>query len=195
MNSEIVFRSLTLLLLCLIVGISALFRHRANRNGGKLDGQNGLQLVVVLRLFSLIVFLPLLAYLINPAWVAWAQLDLPNWLRWLGVAGGVLSIPLAIWIFTSIGENISPSHATRQNHQLVTHGPYRWVRHPLYSVGLLFWISLTLVTTLWPFGIGMFIPLAILFWRVPLEEARLVQRFGAEYQNYIQRTGRFLPKI
>lgn len=95
MNEELIYRGLTLAILSLIFGISATFRHRADREGGALQGENGLRLVVVLRLLSLLVLLPLLGYLINPAWVVWARLDLPASARWLGAAGGALAVPLA----------------------------------------------------------------------------------------------------
>ncbi|HMQ29926.1 MAG TPA: isoprenylcysteine carboxylmethyltransferase family protein [Chloroflexaceae bacterium] len=195
MNEELVYRGLTLALLVTIMSISATFRRRADREGGALQGENGLRLVVVLRLLSLLVLLPLLGYLINPVWVAWARLDLPVWARWLGAAGGALAVPLATWVLSSIGTNISPSHATRAGHQLITHGPYRWVRHPLYSAGLLLCVSLTLLTALWTLGVGMLIPLAVLLWRTPREEARLVETFGEEYRAYMRRTGRFFPRI
>lgn len=195
MSEELVYRSLTLALLSLIFGISATFRRRADREGGALQGENGLRLVLLLRLLSLVVLLPLLGYLINPAWVTWARIDLPDWARWLGATGGALAVPLAYWVLSSIGTNISPSHATRAGHQLITHGPYRWVRHPLYSAGLLLCVSLTLLTALWTLGIGMLIPLAVLLWRTPQEEARLVEAFGEEYRAYMRRTGRFLPRL
>lgn len=195
MNEELVYRGLTLAVLVTIMSISATFRRRADREGGALQGENGLRLVVVLRLLSLLVLLPLLGYLINPAWVTWARLDLPSWARWLGAVGGALAVPLAYWVLSSIGTNISPSHATRAGHQLITHGPYRWVRHPLYSAGLLLCVSLTLLTALWTLGVGMLIPLAVLLWRTPREEARLVETFGEEYRAYMRRTGRFFPRM
>lgn len=195
MDRELVYRGLTLFLLVVIFGASVAVRHRAERDGGALRGDNGLVLVRVLRLLSLLVLLPLFGYLINPTWVAWARMELPAWARWLGAAGGLVSIPLCFWVLGSIGTNISPSHATREGHQLVTHGPYRWVRHPLYSSGVLLCSSLTLLTALWSLGVGMLIPLAVLLWRTPREEARLIEAFGDEYRAYMRRTGRFFPRL
>lgn len=195
MNNELAFRALTLLLLVLVIGVSGTFRHRAERAGKPLRGEGGQGLIAVLRLLSLIVLLPLFGYLINPAWVDWARIDLPLWLRWLGVAGALAAIALSVWVLRSIGTNISPSHATRQGHQLVTHGPYRWVRHPLYSAGTLFYTALMLITGLWVLGLGMLIPLAVLLWRTPQEEARLIETFGEEYRAYMRRTGRYLPRL
>lgn len=195
MESETSYRVLTVVLLALIVGISSYYRRRADQSGRELRGDNGLKLVALLRLISLAVMLPLLGYLINPAWVAWARMDLPSWARWLG-AGGMLSAALlSVWVFASIGTNISPSHATREGHQLVTHGPYRWVRHPLYTTGMLAVLSLTLLTALWWIGLAMLIPLAVLIWRTPREEQRLIEAFGDQYLAYMRRTGRFLPRL
>jgi protein-S-isoprenylcysteine O-methyltransferase Ste14 len=193
MNDETTYRAVTVVLFGLAVGISSYYRWRADRQGGRLAGANGMRLVAVLRVVSLLVLLPLVGYLINPDWVRWARLDLPDWLRWLGAGGALLASVLSAWVFASIGTNISPSHATRQDHRLVTHGPYRWVRHPLYSVGMLLYSSLTLLTGLWWLGVGSLIPLALLMWRVPQEEARLLATFGAEYRAYMGRTGRFFP--
>jgi protein-S-isoprenylcysteine O-methyltransferase Ste14 len=195
MDKELIYRALTLVLLVLMLGISIFFRRRADREGGQLSGDTGQRLVLLLRLLSLIIVLPLLGYLVNPAWVSWARVDLPDWLRWLGAGGALAAALLGVWVFRSIGINISPSHATRAGHRLVTHGPYHWVRHPLYSTGLLFYFSLTLLTGLWWLGAGGLIPLSVLMWRTPREEARLVEVFGDEYRAYMRRTGRFLPRL
>lgn len=195
MESETSYRVLTIVLLALIVGISSHYRRRADQSGKELRGDTGLRLVALLRLISLAVLLPLLGYLINPDWVAWARMDLPSWARWLGAVGMLAAALLSVWVFASIGANISPSHATREGHQLVTHGPYRWVRHPLYTTGMLAVLSLTLLTALWWVGLAMLIPLAVLIWRTQREEQRLIEAFGDQYRAYMRRTGRFLPRL
>jgi protein-S-isoprenylcysteine O-methyltransferase Ste14 len=195
MEYETSYRALTVMLLALIMGISIYYRHRADRSGKELRGDKGLKLVGLLRLLSLAVLLPLLGYLINPAWVAWARMDLPGWVRWLGASGMLSAALLSVWVFSSIGTNISPSHATREGHQLVTHGPYRWVRHPLYTTGMLAMLSLTLLTALWWISLAMLLPLAVLIWRTPREEQRLIEAFGDQYRAYMRRTGRFLPRL
>jgi protein-S-isoprenylcysteine O-methyltransferase Ste14 len=195
MQDEILFRAITISLFCLIMAVSAFFRSRANRQGGALQDPSSLRLVLVLRLVSLLVILPMLLYMVQPDWVRWAKMDLPIWLRWFGVVLACVCVPLLVWVFTSIGQNITPTHATRHGHRLVTEGLYRWIRHPLYSVGTLLCVALCLITSLWTLAVGMLFPLGILFWRVPLEEQRLIEQFGDEYRVYMQRTGRFLPKL
>lgn len=195
MSNELLFRIIAFLLLAAALSISIYFRSSAEREGGRMRTSEGQGLVVVLRLLGLLVLLPLFGYWVNPAWVAWARFALPAGVRWSAAFVAFATIPLFYWIFASIGNNISPTQATRENHKLVTHGPYRWVRHPLYSTGFVMAVCLTLITGLWWLSVGMVVPLFILFLRTSKEEARLIETFGDAYREYMQRTGRFLPRV
>ena len=149
----------------------------------------------VIKIGGLILWLSPFVYLINPAWMSWSKIGLPVPARWLGVGLGLLCVLGIYWLFSSIGSGITPTSATRQQHSLVTHGPYRWVRHPLYTVGSSFFIAFGLMADNWfvaVLGILTFILMAI---RTPKEEANLVAKFGDEYRQYMTRTGRFLPKL
>ena len=139
--------------------------------------------------------LSMLAYFINPTWMAWAQLPLLDGLRWLGAILMAVCVPLFYWLFSSLDRNITHTVAIRQEHTLVTHGPYHWVRNPLYSVGFLFFLGLSLLTANWFIFVTMLITFGILLVRTPIEEEKLVERFGDEYRQYMRKTGRFLPKL
>jgi protein-S-isoprenylcysteine O-methyltransferase Ste14 len=195
MNTELVFRLIAIAFIVILFGISATFRRRADREAGALRSTEGQRAVTLVRLFVLVAWLPVLAYFINPDWVAWARLPLPAALRWLGVALAAAALPLGNWVLSSLGNNISPTQATRHGHQLVTHGPYRYVRHPLYSVGMLAYLALALITSLWWILVGLLPAVLFLLWRTPREEARLIETFGDEYRAYARRTGRFVPKL
>lgn len=195
MNTETIFRLITAVVFFGAISISVYYRHQAEKQGGRMHTTEGQGLVKLLRLYGLLVLLPLFGYLINPAWVAWARVALPEWLRWLAAMLALACLPLVYWIFSSIGHNISPTQATRQNHQLITHGPYRWVRHPLYSVGSLMLLSLSILTAMWWLALALLPGLAALLWRTPKEEARLIETFGQAYKDYMHRTGRFFPKL
>src|SRR5688572_30158269 len=95
--------------------------------------QEGLFILIALRLMGLVGWLGFMAYLINPAWMAWAAVPLPIWLRWIGVGLFVVTGWLFLWTFRSLGKNLTDTVVTRRTHTLVTIGPYRWVRHPLYT--------------------------------------------------------------
>src|SRR5262245_22454703 len=71
----------------------------------------------------------LIAYLIEPSWMEWGSMPLPNFVRWAGVGIGVATAFLLTWTFHSLGKNLTDTVVTRKEATLVTHGPYRYVRH------------------------------------------------------------------
>src|ERR1044071_6655135 len=132
--NENLFRILAALILFSCIGISVYFRRKADLESGEKISRSvdGSVMMILIRIGGLILWLSPLIYLINPAWMAWSKVGLPISMRWLGVGIGVLCVIGVYWLFSSMGSGITPTSATRQQHQLVTHGPYRWVRHPLY---------------------------------------------------------------
>jgi protein-S-isoprenylcysteine O-methyltransferase Ste14 len=195
MNPELLFRLLAGLFLVSAFAISIYFRHKAERQGGRKASTEGQSLLIGLRLLGLLTLLPLFGYLVNPAWVAPLRMAVPEPLRWGAAAVAMLMIPALYWLFSSIGNNISPTQTTRQGHQLITDGPYRYIRHPLYTFGALFFLALALLTGLWWLGLGLVAALVILAWRTPREEAHLLATFGDEYRQYMARTGRYFPRL
>ena len=83
----------------------------------------------------------------------------------------------------------------REDHRLVTSGPYRYIRHPLYTMGLLLFSSLSLIAANWFMMLGTVLAFVLVSLRLPKEEAALIEAFGDEYRAYMQRTGRFLPRL
>jgi protein-S-isoprenylcysteine O-methyltransferase len=98
-------------------------------------------------------------------------------------------------MFRSLGKNITDTVIIRREHSLITHGPYRWIRHPLYTFGALLFLSLSLVTQIWLIPLLVVPTFAILLQRTTIEEKALQERFGEEYTQYSQRTGRFFPRL
>lgn len=195
--NENIFRILAALILFTGMGISSYFRLKADRDSGekisrKVDGS---VFMTIIRIGGLILWLSPLVYLINPGWMAWSKIGLPDWVRWLGVFIGILCTFGIYWLFSSIGTGITPTSATRKDHQLVTRGPYRWVRHPLYTLGSSLFIAFGMMADNWfiaLLGILAFIAMAS---RTPREEANLIEKFGDEYREYMKRTGRYFPRF
>ena len=195
--NENIFRILAALVFFTGIGISGYYRRKADKDTGetisrKVDGN---AMMTAIKLGGLALWFSPLVYLINPPWMAWSKIGLPESVRWLGVGIGFLCVIGIYWLFSSIGNNISPTSATRKQHTLVTSGPYRWVRHPLYTVGSFLFISFGMMADNWfvaALGILTFILMAI---RTPKEEANLIEKFGDEYREYMKRTGRFFPKL
>ncbi|MBK9604249.1 MAG: isoprenylcysteine carboxylmethyltransferase family protein [Anaerolineales bacterium] len=195
--NENIFRILAALILLTGMGISSYFRIKADKQTGekisrKVDGS---VMMNIIKFGGLILWLSPFVYLINPQWMAWAKIGLPEWVRVLGIGVAIVNDVLLYWLFSSIGSGISPTSATRKEHTLSTSGPYRWVRHPLYTVGAILFISFGMMADNWfiaALGILAFIAMAK---RTPQEEANLVEKFGDEYREYMKRTGRFFPKV
>ena len=192
---ETFFRILIALVFITTFGIAFTFRHRAEKQGGQLRSNEGQSIVRLMRLLSAIIWGSVLAYVINPDWVAGAQLPLPLWARGSGALLLVAALPLMYWVYISLGLNVSPTQSTREGATLVTHGPYRWIRHPLYTVGTMAYLGIGLVTALWPVLVGLLAPIIFLALRTPKEEARLIEIFGDGYKQYMARTGRYVPKL
>jgi protein-S-isoprenylcysteine O-methyltransferase Ste14 len=78
----------------------------------------------------------------------------------------------------------------------MTEGPYRWMRHPMYTALFLLGVGFLLLTSNWAVGVPLIIALPILVAvRVGNEEALMIEQFGDEYRAYMQQTGRFLPRL
>ncbi len=154
MNNEI-FRIFAALTFFTGLSISAYFRSKADRDSGQKVSlkDEGRTVMLALRIGGLVLWLSVLGYLIYPPLLAWSKVGLPAWSRWLGVGLGFLSVGLIYWMFSSIGSGITPTVATRTEHQLVTSGPYRWIRHPLYTFGTLFFLSFALMIDSWFMGL------------------------------------------
>ncbi len=188
--------------LILVVGMAAFLpvalyhRVRSQSSGESLDRrQEGLFILLTLRPLGLATMGGLVAFLVNPAWMAWASVPLPAALRWAGVAVGVPTVALGIWTFRSIGRNITDTVVTRREHTLVTHGPYRFVRHPFYVTTGLALVANSLTTANWFIALTGAGALALMVLRTTTEEAKLVERFGDDYRRYMARTGRFFPRF
>jgi len=147
-------------------------------------------------LVALPLFIGILTYVVNPGWMTWASLAPPVWVRWVGVVSGLLAVPAGYWVFSSLGRNVSETVLTKTHHEMVTTGPYRWIRHPLYTTGLTLMLAIGLMAANWFILLFGLIALAsIRLVVVPLEERELLTKFGAEYREYMRRTGRLLPRM
>ena len=177
------------------VSISVYFRRKAERRGNPMRSSEGNTLVAVLRLIGLLLLLPFLGYIINPDWMPWTRFSAPDAVRWFATMVGLAAVPMILWLFSALGDNISPTQATRREHRLVTSGPYRWIRHPLYTTGFVLLLSLMLLTGVWTLGVLAVFLLCAMMLRTPSEEARLIETFGDDYRAYMRRTGRFLPRL
>lgn len=195
MSDETPFRLALLALFSVTVAVVGYHRLQAGKSGERITRRDeGVLLAVVLRLAGLCLWLATVGYLVNPAWLAWAQWPLPAWVRWIGACAGLLFVGLIYWTLTNLGKNLTDSVMTRAAATLVTSGPYRWVRHPFYvCVGLLI-TAVALLSANWLIGASGLLVMLLLVIRTPREEQKLLEKFGDSYKAYVAATGRFWPK-
>lgn len=196
MADDQTFRLILAVAMAVFVPVALYHRIRSQASGETLDRrQEGLFILLTLRPCGLAAMGGLVAFVLNPAWMAWAAMPLPAALRWSGVAIGLPTLALAVWTFRSLGRNITDTVVTRREHTLVTSGPYRFVRHPLYVTTALAFVANAFTTANWSIALTGFAAVALLMVRTAIEEAKLVERFGDDYRRYMARTGRFFPRF
>jgi protein-S-isoprenylcysteine O-methyltransferase Ste14 len=176
--------------------VGAYHRLRANRVGAKIRHEaEPIWMRAALKLCAIVAGGVVVLWFVRPSVLAgWAHVPLPAWLRWTGGGIMVSSVPLVWWTFHTLGHNLTDTVETRANSFLVTSGPYRFVRHPFYTTVALFTAGFVLLSSLWPVGVAMATALTLLAVRTPLEERKLIERFGEDYVRYAGRTGRYVPR-
>ncbi len=190
------FRWLALAVLLSAVSVSAHHRARARRASEIIPRRREGLLLIARLVVALPLLIIILFSIIMPRQMSWASFAAPSWTRWVGVALGVGAVPAVHWVLRALGRNVSETVLTKRGHELVTDGPYRWVRHPLYTVGIALLMAIGLILASWL--ILLFALVVVLLIRVvviPLEERELVRTFGDGYHSYMARTGRLVPRV
>jgi protein-S-isoprenylcysteine O-methyltransferase Ste14 len=113
----------------------------------------------------------------------------------LGVVMTAAGIGFAIWARAYLGGNWSSSVTVKVGHQLVRTGPYRWVRHPIYT-GLIFALLGTAVERRQVRGlVGVVVVYAGFKIKSKIEERTMINTFGPAYDEYSRTTGAIVPKL
>ena len=115
------------------------------------------------------------------------------------VAGGfvidLFGLLLAIAARRELGRNWSAQVRIAEAHALVQTGPYRHVRHPIYSGALCMYAGLTLLSGTLHAGLGLIV-VCLAYWRkITMEERLLQQHFGAGFDDYRRRSWAVVPRI
>lgn len=187
------------LTLIIITGIHLTWSRKylkASKAGGTVFQKRaeGLPLSVALGVTYGAYSLAVLVYLINPAWMAWGTVPLGAPIRWLGAGVIALGAGLHLWGMHHLGKNLTISINTKDNHQLVTSGPFAWVRHPLYVGGMVESLGVCLLLSNAAVAVIAVVFWALIVYRTPREEAVLEATLGEPYTRYRQQIGRFLPR-
>lgn len=140
------------------------------------------------------VAVPLL-YSLTPYLSAFS-FPLPDTIRIAGGAVYLAALALMLLVLRELNSDWSMAVELKEDHRLVTSGPYHSVRHPMYTAFTLMMVGQFFLTANWlagGFGIVAWAVFCIV--RIPREEAMMLDAFGDEYRDYAAKTGKILPKI
>lgn len=167
-------------------------RSKGNEKALSRSDRRELLLMVIMAIGSMI--LPIM-YLFT-SWLGFADYQLPAFVQGIGA---VLMVT-ALWLFwrshSDLGTNWSRTLEIQKGHQLITHGVYRTIRHPMYASICLFSLAQGLLLENWLAGWSALVAFGILYLvRIPHEERMMSEFFGGEYTGYMAQTGRIFPRI
>jgi len=183
-----------------VAAMSIRVRRRTRKLSGIVPSQRGEQLMWVLWVPLVLAWmvLPYVAMLSSsPIWGLPAFARGTPWLAWrwaaAGLAIGCLGLSIECWL--RMGKNWRMAVAPDQQTELVTGGLYGRVRHPIYALSMLLMLC-TLVVVPTPPVLGMAaLHIGLMIAKARNEERFLAGRHGERYRRYLQRTGRFLPRL
>ena len=152
-----------------------------------------LRILLVYAMIVFIVIWSLLPFLIPPI----TQLSFHNqiWLQWIGFVICLVMILGITWVGIHLGRQVSGALEIKAGHTLVTSGPYRRIRHPMYLVYLIFNLGLFLICLNLILLVIILLGIITVFSRMRVEEEMMIEQFGDEYREYMKRTGRLFPRL
>jgi protein-S-isoprenylcysteine O-methyltransferase Ste14 len=116
-------------------------------------------------------------------------------LRWGGAAIGLACLALSIECWLRMGRNWRMAVTPDQRTELVTTGLYGRVRHPIYALSIVLMLCTLVVAPTAPVAVMAVIHIALMMAKARNEERFLAQLHGEPYLRYLERTGRFVPRV
>jgi protein-S-isoprenylcysteine O-methyltransferase Ste14 len=150
--------------------------------------------IILLTIAWIAFFLPLI-------WIATPAFDFADYpLDPIMLITGTLCLILGLWLFyrshADLGKNWSITLEVREKHELITHGLYRWIRHPMYLALLIYSLGQALVLPNWLAGPSYGFAIVLIFaFRLGPEQRMMLEEFGEDYKTYMAKTKRLIPGV
>jgi protein-S-isoprenylcysteine O-methyltransferase Ste14 len=116
-------------------------------------------------------------------------------LRWFGLGMSFIGFGFMNWAIIALKDQFSMDVTIQENHQLITNGPYRYLRHPRYMGIILFLSGVSMVFHSWIAFVFALASVPVLIWRIQDEEELMHQEFADEWQTYTKRSWRLIPYV
>lgn len=131
------------------------------------------------------------AYQLHTCQMPWPKVALET-----GYCLFALGLILRWYAIIYLGRFFTANVAIAADHRVIDTGPYRYIRHPSYTGGLLALFGFCLSFQNWASLLIIFIPcFAVTRYRIHIEEKALLEALGEPYRNYMQRTRRLIPGL
>jgi len=116
------------------------------------------------------------------------------WLRWIAAVCAVICLLLTSVCWSRMGTHWRMDISLKGEEELITDGPFRHVRHPIYALSMLLMICSAVVVPTLPMLVVAIAHLVLSYLKARNEENHLLAVHGDLYRRYLARTGRFFPK-
>jgi protein-S-isoprenylcysteine O-methyltransferase Ste14 len=202
MTSPLFFR-LSFIFLWAAFGVVRIYYGRKTKTHDTIEGVKeklkaaekdmGTSFKILTAIVTIVGGIGLILYLLAPTWWTWTHLPVGEWLQWFGIVIAIPPIFYLIWVHRHLDTQWSIALELNEDHKLITSGPYKQIRHPMYlgifiyTTGLML-ISVDLLVMIF-FGFSIWVN----YRRIPEEEQMMIDEFGDEYLEYIKHSGRLLP--
>jgi protein-S-isoprenylcysteine O-methyltransferase Ste14 len=137
----------------------------------------------------------LLLYLQIPGLTSWYIPQRFHLAVWIGAIVQALSLLLAVWARRHLGRNWAAEVRIGVDHELVRTGPYRWVRHPIYTAMLGMFLGTAIASSQYHALLGVALLFVAYIRKTRLEEEILSRVFPTDYEAYRRSTWRLVPPV
>ena len=141
--------------------------------------------------FTAIQFLVLMLFIVLPNYYTF---EFPKIIIWLGFLLAFIGFILFLIAVFTLRKSLSLYPTPSPNSKLITHGIYKYVRHPIYLSLLIFLFGLSIFFAGIPKFILFIIAVILFSKKADYEEERLAEKFK-NYKNYKAKTGKFIPRL
>ena len=159
------------------------------------DREMGKGMMILTTIITVIGVIGIILYLLSPPWWTWTHLPLGEWVQWIGIVVATIPLFYLIWVHRHLDNQWSIALEIQEDHKLITTGPYRRVRHPMYLGIFVYTIGLCLISLDILVSLFFVFSIWVNYNRIPSEEQMMIDQFGDEYLEYMKTSGRLIPSF
>ena len=159
------------------------------------DREMGKGMMILTAIITVIGVIGIILYLLSPPWWTWTHLPLGEWVQWIGIVVATIPLFYLIWVHRHLDNQWSIALEIQEDHKLITTGPYRRVRHPMYLGIFVYTIGLCLISLDILVSLFFVFSIWVNYNRIPSEEQMMIDQFGDEYLEYMKKSGRLIPSF